>query len=64
MANFSGMVAFQVAGGPALAARLTERLQVIHHAVSLGHHRSLIYWIGTDELMASTFRLTGAQLTG
>jgi methionine-gamma-lyase len=24
--------------------------------VSLGHHRSLVYWIGTDDIEASTFR--------
>jgi methionine-gamma-lyase len=24
--------------------------------VSLGHHRSLVYWIGTDDIQASSFR--------
>ncbi|MCP5373542.1 MAG: aminotransferase class I/II-fold pyridoxal phosphate-dependent enzyme [Hyphomicrobiales bacterium] len=63
MDNFSGMISFQPAEpGPAVAARLAERLQVIHYAVSLGHHRSLIYWIGTDGIMDSTFGLHGAQL--
>ncbi len=63
MANFSGMIAFQVKGdGPALAARMAEKLEIVHYAVSLGHHRSLIYWIGTDDLMASSFALEGAQL--
>lgn len=36
---------------------MIEKMSVIHYAVSLGHHRSLIYWIPTDMLMASTFRL-------
>ena len=62
MANFSGMMAFQVADGAAAAAHLAERLQVIHYAVSLGHHRSLIYWIGTDEVNAASFALEGPQL--
>jgi methionine-gamma-lyase len=63
MANFSGMIAFQVKGdGPALAARMAAGLEIIHYAVSLGHHRSLVYWIGTAEVMASSFALEGAQL--
>jgi len=63
MANFSGMIAFQPRGdGPALAARMAESLEIVHYAVSLGHHRSLIYWIGTDDVMASSFDLKGAQL--
>ncbi|MDH3911415.1 MAG: PLP-dependent aspartate aminotransferase family protein [Rhodospirillales bacterium] len=63
MTNFSGMIAFQVTGdGPALAARMAESLEIVHYAVSLGHHRSLIYWIGTDDLMASSFALEGTQL--
>ena len=39
---------------------MIDRLTVIHYAVSLGHHRSLIYWIPTDMLMGSTFRLAPA----
>ena len=61
MANFSGMLAFQVADGPAAARRLAEGLEIIHYAVSLGHHRSLIYWIGTDEVIAAAFALEGPQ---
>ena len=62
MANFSGMIAFQVADGEAMAAQLAKRLEIIHHAVSLGHHRSLIFWLGTDAMMESSFRLEGAAL--
>ena len=63
MANTSGTLSFQVRGhGPALAERMAKELEIIHFAVSLGHHRSLIYWIDTDAMMASTFHLTGAQL--
>ncbi|MGE0004148.1 MAG: PLP-dependent aspartate aminotransferase family protein [Parvibaculaceae bacterium] len=62
MANFSGMMTFQVADGPALARRMVDGLEVVHYAVSLGHHRSLVYWIPTADLMRSTFRLEGELL--
>ena len=62
MANFSGMMTLQVEDGPALAKRMVETLAVVHYAVSLGHHRSLIYWIPTADLMRSTFRLEGELL--
>jgi methionine-gamma-lyase len=62
MANFSGMMSFQVAEGEALARRMIERLEVIHFAVSLGHHRSLVYWIPTEAIMRSSFRLEGGLL--
>ena len=63
MANTSGTLSFQVRGdGSALAHRMAQELEIIHYAVSLGHHRSLIYWIDTEAVMASTFHLEGAQL--
>jgi cystathionine beta-lyase/cystathionine gamma-synthase len=62
MKNFSGMLTFQVQDGPTLASRLAKELQVIHYAVSLGHHRSLIFWMDTPGLMESSFRLAGEQL--
>ncbi|MEM8688797.1 MAG: aminotransferase class I/II-fold pyridoxal phosphate-dependent enzyme, partial [Pseudomonadota bacterium] len=62
MANFSGMLSFQVEDGAAVADRMTKELQVIHYAVSLGHHRSLIFWMETAGLMETSFRLDGAQL--
>ena len=62
MDNFSAMLTFQVEDGPALAERMAKDLQVIHYAVSLGHHRSLVFWMGTDDLMTTSFRLEGAQL--
>lgn len=58
MENFSGMMTFRTRdNGHAVAKRMVERLEVIHYAVSLGHHRSLVYWIPTEALMQSTFRL-------
>ena len=63
MANCSGTLSFQVRGdGGALARRMAKELSIIHYAVSLGHHRSLIYWIDTAALMESTFHLEGAAL--
>ncbi|MCB1380434.1 MAG: PLP-dependent transferase [Alphaproteobacteria bacterium] len=56
MRNFSGMMTFQTRRpGREIAARMVEKLDIIHYAVSLGHHRSLIYWIGTDDIQKSTF---------
>ncbi len=62
MENFSGMVAFQVHEGEHLAAQMMKQLEVIHYAVSLGHHRSLIYWLPTKDLIANSYRLEGEQL--
>ena len=64
MNNFSGMIAFQVgskAKGEAMAERMMQRFEVIHYAVSLGHHRSLCFWMETGGLMKSSFRLTPKQ---
>ena len=62
MANFGGMLTFQVADGDSLAERMRNELKIFRYAVSLGHPHSLIYWLPTSELMASSFRLTGRQL--
>ena len=62
MDNFSGMISFRCREPRALAARMMQRLEVIHYAVSLGHHRSLIYLMQTDDLIDSSYRLDGAQL--
>lgn len=63
MRNFSGMLTFQThEPGAAIARRMVEKLRVIHYAVSLGHHRSLVCWIKTDDIQASTFRHTPEHL--
>lgn len=59
--NFSGMLTFQVTDGPAAAKLLSERLQVVHYAVSLGHHRSLVCYLSTADLLRSSFHLTPEQ---
>lgn len=61
MRNNSGMMAFQVADGPAAARVLAEHLRVIHYAVSLGHHRSLLFYIPTADMLETSFKLTGPQ---
>jgi len=65
MTNFSGMMSFQLKGGEAdglaVAERMAGQLGIIHYAVSLGHHRSLICWLPTDSMMENSFRLEGAQ---
>ena len=62
MDNFSGMVSVQIDNGPGLAERMMSDLKIFHYAVSLGHHRSLIYWLGTDDLMQSSYALEGQAL--
>ncbi|MBN1444018.1 MAG: aminotransferase class I/II-fold pyridoxal phosphate-dependent enzyme [Planctomycetes bacterium] len=62
MENFSGMLTFQVKAGRETARRMTERLDVIHYAVSLGHQRSLVFYLPTDEMQENSFRLDARQL--
>ena len=62
MENFGGMLTFQVADGNSLVERMRKELEVFHWAVSLGHHRSLIYWLSTPDMMATSFQLAGEQL--
>lgn len=62
MDNFSGMVSFRVAEGKRVAERMMSGLEVIHYAVSLGHHRSLIYLMQTEDLIGSSYRLEGEDL--
>lgn len=62
MKNFSGMITFQLENGAAAAHVLADHMHVIHYAVSLGHHRSLIFYLGTDDLLQTTFKLDTDQL--
>ncbi len=62
MDNYSGMLSFRCRQPKALAARMMQQLEVIHYAVSLGHHRSLIYLMQTDDLIGSSYRLEGDEL--
>lgn len=57
MANYSGMVTFQThEDGAEIGRRMVNELKHVHFAVSLGHLRSLIYWIGSDDILKSTYR--------
>ncbi|WP_205679147.1 trans-sulfuration enzyme family protein [Aquisphaera insulae] len=62
MRNFSGLLSFNVKDGqgPSTARRLADRLRVFAYAVSLGKAKSLIFYIPTDDLLRSSFRLEGA----
>ena len=62
MDNFSGMICFRTRNARAVAERMMQRLEVIHYAVSLGHHRSLVYLMQTGDLIESSYRLEGAEL--
>ena len=62
MKNYSGMIAFRTAEPGKIAERMMQKLEVIHYAVSLGHHRSLVYLMQTDDLVGSSYRLEGEEL--
>ena len=62
MDNFSGMIGFRTAEAKQTATRMMQELEVIHYAVSLGHHRSLVYLMQTDDLIGSSYRLEGDEL--
>mgnify|MGYP001826223199 FL=1 len=62
MDNFSGMVSFRVNNAPEVATRMMAKLEVLHYAVSLGHHRSLIYLLRTEDLAETSYGLAGADL--
>jgi len=58
----SGMLTFRLAkpAGQALS-RIARRLRVVHYAVSLGHVRSLLFYLPTDELLRTSFLLNPTQ---
>jgi len=58
MQNFSGMITFQIDNAKARVREIADRLQVIHYAVSLGHHRSLVFYLNTADLWQTTFKLS------
>jgi methionine-gamma-lyase len=63
MASGGAMLTFQVHGdAQAMARQLAQRLRHIHYAFSLGHQRSLIVLLATDDMMRSTYALQGEAL--
>ena len=61
MDTFSGMLSFQAKDGDATAHRFAKELEVFHFAVSLGHSRSLMYWVPTEEALSTGLSLTSEQ---
>lgn len=59
---FGGVITFQTASPQTMAVQLAKRLQVAHYAFSLGHQRSIVVLLDTDEMMTSTYGLRGSQL--
>ena len=62
MANFSGLMAFVPDDGPGLSRAFYRKLKVVRSAISLGKQKSLIFYMPTDELLASSFFPTGDAL--
>lgn len=55
-----GMIGFRTRDPQAMARQLSERLKVAHYAFSLGHQRSIVTLLDTEEMIGGTYRLTGA----
>jgi cystathionine gamma-synthase/methionine-gamma-lyase len=59
--NCSGLLSFVADGGEALSRQLAARLRLVLYAVSLGKHRSLLYYLPTEDLLRTSFRLEGEK---
>ena len=64
MALFSGMLTFQTRDTFDTARMLAQHLKIIHYAVSLGHHRSLVFHLPTKEMLNTSFKLSATQEAG
>lgn len=62
MKNFGGMLAFRAKESAQLANQLAESVQVFTYAVSLGKSKSLIFYIPTEDIQASSLRMNEAEL--
>jgi cystathionine gamma-synthase len=62
MPLFGAVLTFQTAEPHAMALQLAGRLRVMHYAFSLGHQRSLVVLLDTDEMMRSSYGLQGEAL--
>jgi methionine-gamma-lyase len=58
MKNFSGILTFQLENGREAARKLSGKLKIIHYAVSLGHHRSLLFYLHSEDLLQTSFKFT------
>jgi methionine-gamma-lyase len=55
MKNFSGILTFQVKDRGDIR-KIAGKLQIIHYAVSLGHHRSLVFYLDSGDLLQTSFK--------
>jgi methionine-gamma-lyase len=55
MNNFSGILTFQLKDSRNIRKTI-EKLQIIHYAVSLGHHRSLVFYLNSEDLLQTSFK--------
>jgi methionine-gamma-lyase len=55
MQNFSGILTFQLKDKRNVR-KFVEKLQIIHYAVSLGHHRSLVFYLNSKDLLETSFK--------
>jgi methionine-gamma-lyase len=60
MKNFSGILTFQVKDNRNVQ-KIAERLQIIHYAVSLGHHRSLVFYLNSKDLLQTSFKFASPE---
>jgi methionine-gamma-lyase len=60
MKNFSGIITFQVKNKDEVK-QIIKKLQIIHYAVSLGHHRSLLFYLNSNDLLETSFKFTTPQ---
>lgn len=51
--GFGALLTFQTPEPDAMARQLAQRLRLVHYAFSLGHQRSLVVLLRTDEMMRS-----------
>ncbi|MDR2679345.1 MAG: PLP-dependent aspartate aminotransferase family protein [Tannerella sp.] len=58
MNNFSGIITFQTEQGKERLPEIAGKLKVIHYAVSLGHHRSLLFYLHSEDLLQTSFKFT------
>lgn len=61
MKNFSGIITFQVENGSLEAQKLAKKLQIIHYAVSLGHQRTLIFYLNSEDLLKTSFKFSTSR---
>jgi methionine-gamma-lyase len=55
MNNFSGILTFQLKDNRNIR-EIARKLQIIHYAVSLGHHRSLVFYLDSKDLLQTSFK--------